>query len=90
MKSAIEEIFDERLGKESPEPNKEYHDATYLTNQKATALLKLLKDNDEAIKAFGEYTDAQNECACVEAVCYYKSGFRHGFRVALDAMAEND
>ncbi len=88
MKSAIEELFGGELANQNPEMSKEYWKANELAIQKERALRALIKDNAEAIKAFEEYENADGEISGLEAIRFYKQGFRHGFRIAIDGLDE--
>ncbi|MBD5636467.1 MAG: hypothetical protein HDP28_01415 [Clostridia bacterium] len=88
MKSAIEEIRNGSLSGKSPNLGKEYKKAVAATAEKEAAILELIKDNKETLKAFKEYQDAEEESFYLEVRGYYKHGFRHGFRIAIDALDE--
>ena len=89
MKSAIEAVLNRELANQNPDMSKEYWEANAVTIKKEKALLELIKDNAEAVKAFEDYTDAEGESSGMEVVAYYKEGFRNGFRIALDALKED-
>lgn len=89
MKSAIEEVFGGELANQNPDWGREYWESNKVAIKKEQALLELIKDNAEALKAFREYEKAEGETSGLEAIGYYKQGFRNGFRIALDALDEN-
>ena len=88
MKSAIEAVFDGDLASKNPDMGKEYWEASKITQIKEDALLELIKDNEKALKAFGEYLDAEGESSGIAVSGFYKEGFRNGFWLAFDVMKE--
>lgn len=86
MKSAIEEILNKTICKQSPDMGKDYRKAIETTSKKESALLELLKENEAALKAFEEFEDAEGLSNNIEMIGFYKEGFRNGFRIALDAV----
>lgn len=89
MKSAIEELYRGILGTKDPDLGKEYLQALDKETEKANALLESIHDNSEAVKLFKEYQDATDATLCMEIRGHYIQGFRHGFRLAVDAMDED-
>ena len=89
MKSAIEQIFSGELVNENPDMGKEYREANQTAIKKERALRELIKDNAEAVKAFEEFEKADGEISGLEAIRYYKQGFRNGFRIAIDGLDED-
>ena len=89
MKSAIEQIFDGELADQNPDKGKEYREANETAIKKERALRELIKDNAEAVKAFEEFEKADGEISGLEAIRYYKQGFRNGFRIAIDGLDED-
>lgn len=89
MKSAIEEIYGEMYDSQKPRFGKEYWNAIAVTAEKEKALIEFIKDNAEAIKVFEEYQNAEGDILCMEVSAYYKAGFRHGFRIVLDALNDD-
>ena len=87
MKSAIEELYYGKLGGREVSAEKE-REATAEASDKGKALYNLIKDNEEAVKAYFEYCDAYNYNLCVQIFENYKDGFRNGFWLAFDVMKE--
>ncbi len=88
MKSAIEQVFGGELANRNPDMGKEYWEANQATIKKEKTLRELISDNAEAMKAFDAYLNAEGEVSGIEAIRFYKQGFRNGFRIAIDALDE--
>ena len=89
MKSAINEIYSGVFSSHNPDLGQEYSKANDKAEEEERALLELIKNDPEAIKAFEAYKDASDDIMCEEVRGYYKQGFRDGFRSALDAINED-
>lgn len=90
MLSTIDELF----FKECHSPDSEFGDGYEMVvreaKKKEKELMEILKDNVEAVNIFKEYLFAEREKAFEEMRSSYKSGFRSGFRIAIDALDEDD
>ena len=89
MKSAIEEVLFKTFGNQNPDLGNEYWELRKVTQAKEDKLLELIKDNEEAIKAFYEYQNSEGENSGIEVIGFYKEGFRNGFRLAIDTLDDN-
>lgn len=89
MKSAIEAVLGGELVNQNPDMGEEYWKLREVIQGKETALLELIKDNEAALKAFEDYTEAEGESTGIEVIVFYKQGFRNGFRLAIDALDED-
>lgn len=85
MKSAIEEILFGKHTMDSVKPVEE-EKALRAVDACEDALERLIKGNSEIEKAFENYNEATENLRRMCAVDFYKSGFRFGFRLALDVL----
>ena len=90
MKSSIQEIFYGRFADiEKMKLTKEQLKSLNVVIEYDEKLTALLKDNQEALALLEKLKRALDDNAGAEAFALYKEGFRNGFQIALDGMAED-
>lgn len=91
MKSAIEQIYRGNFGRMDMIPvSAKQSQLLKKVIECENTFLEHIKEDAEANELYETVTEAMEEYACDEAWARYQAGFRNGFLLALDVLAQED